>query len=740
MNIHCHPLRDFRPAPRSLPRVLAGCVLAALTATQPVARAAAPRALDSGKLPEDRRLGPLRDLDSYFPFQVPATPAAWQERAAVVRRDLQVSLGLWPEPTRTPLNARIHGRIGQGDYSVEKVYFESMPGFFVAGNLYRPLGQAGKRPVVLCPHGHWDNGRFTDDPAIRQKLADGAERFENGGRSPLQARCVQLARMGCVVFHYDMIGYADTVQIPMEIAHTFGKQRPAMNRASGWGLYSPQAESHSQHVMGLQTWNSIRALDFVLALPEADPTRVGVTGASGGGTQTFILGALDPRPTVAFPAVMVSTAMQGGCTCENACGLRVTTGNVEIAALFAPKPLGMTGANDWTREMDTKGFPELQRLYTLLGAKPNVMLKHLPHFGHNYNHVSRAAMYSWFNKHFQLGFDEPVLERDYPRLDRDQLTVWTKDHPQPAGGPEFETRLLQGWHDDAQRQLAEQTRSTEGIRRTLRPAIEATLGRTLATAGKTEWRLTHKEDRGRYLEMTGLIRNTTHNEELPALFLHPTAWNQETVIVLSPRGKADLTRPDGSPTPEVQALLDAGSSVASIDLLYQGEFLADNKPIEKTRKVANPREFAGYTFGYNPSLFAQRVHDVLTLVAFIRNNERVSKRICIVAPEGAGPWAAAALAVSGDAVNDAALDTGGFRFGNVTDYLAPEFLPGGAKYLDLPGMLGLAAPTRLRIRGETATTAAFAAQAYQTAGQRDRLEFVSATPDLWQSARPRSAP
>ena len=77
---------------------------------------------------------------------------------------------------------------------------------------------------------------------------------------------------------------------------------------------------------------------------DVDPTRIAVTGASGGGTQTFILCAVDERPAVAFPAVMVSTAMQGGCTCENACCLRTGPGNVEFAALFSPKPLGLTAA------------------------------------------------------------------------------------------------------------------------------------------------------------------------------------------------------------------------------------------------------------------------------------------------------------------------------------------------------------------------------------------------------------
>ena len=155
-----------------------------------------------------------------------------------------------------------------------------------------------------------------------------------------------------------MIGYADSVQISFDLAHRFAKQRPEMNTTENWGLFSPPAEAHLQSVMGLQTWNSIRALDFLLSLPDVDSERIGCSGASGGGTQTFILSAIDPRVKLAFPAVMVSMAMQGGCTCENACDLRVGTGNVEFAALFAPKPLGLTAADDWTKEMPAK-IPEL---------------------------------------------------------------------------------------------------------------------------------------------------------------------------------------------------------------------------------------------------------------------------------------------------------------------------------------------------------------------------------------------
>src|SRR5262249_49591409 len=147
--------------------------------------------------------------------------------------------------------------------------------------------------------------------------------------------------------------------------------------------------------------------------------------------QTFILCAIDDRPAVAFPAVMVSTAMQGGCICENCCYLRQRTGNVEFAALFAPKPLGMTGANDWTKEIETKGLPQLKALYRLYDTESHVYAKAFLEFDHNYNQVSREAMYKWFNHHLKLGQAEPVIEKSFIPVPVTELSVYDDKHPRP---------------------------------------------------------------------------------------------------------------------------------------------------------------------------------------------------------------------------------------------------------------------------------------------------------------------
>lgn len=674
-----------------LPHLLAFALSSSLLAAE------IPRALPPGKLPDDARLGPLKELDGYFPWTPPSTREAWEPRADQVRTQARVALGIWPEPTRTPLNAVVHGRIDRDDYTVEKVFFESMPGFFVTGNLYRPKGKTGPFPAVLCAHGHWKDARFIirSDAEMKKEIESGAERLAEGGRSMFQSIGVQLARMGCVAFVYDMLGNCDSQQISSDIAHGFKKQRPEMNTRENWGLFSPQAEAHAQSIMGLQTWNSMRALDFVTSLPEVDAKRLACTGASGGGTQTMILAAVDPRLAVSCPAVMVSTAMQGGCTCENASLLRVGTGNIEFAALFAPKPQGMTAANDWTKEMETKGFPELRQHYAMLGAPQNVALWAHTNFPHNYNLVTREHIYAWFNEHFHLGLaGEQLREHEYPLLQPGDLTVWNEAHPAPAGGDDFERKLLRWWKDDAQAQVAK-----ADAEKVLRPAWRALIGWSKPTeATAANRREVQFASGGRTFRGTIATQHATNGAfDTPEISIEPEKPSGRSVLWLDERGKAGLFAESGELRPEVVRLLDAGVRVVGIDLIGQGEYLADGKPITQTRRTKNPREAGCFTFGYNYALFAQRVQDVCEAAARLRG-------CTIVALDRTGPLAAVALAVQPE-IDKAALNTGGFRFGEVLDLQAPEFLPAAAKYGDLPGALSLAGSRPIYVVGEKSSLA-----------------------------------
>ncbi len=695
-----------------------------------------------GELPKDGRLGPLKDLNGYFPFQPCETPDAWAARSEAVRRRILVATGLWPMPSKTPLQTVIHGKVDREQYTVEKVYFQSFPGHFVTGSLYRPKGRDGRRPAVLSPHGHWANGRFYDagEAEARRQIEMGGEKSPIAARFPLQARCVHLARMGYVVFHYDMVGYADSVQL----VHR-PNVREKMNTAENWGYFSPQAESRLQNMLGLQTYNSIRALDFLDSLPDVDPKRIGVTGGSGGGTQTMILCAVDPRPAASLPAVMVSTAMQGGCTCENACYLRIGTGNVEFAALFAPKPLGMTAADDWTKEMETKGFPELKQHYAMLGIEDRVMLHSRTEFPHNYNLPTRLAMYGWFNRHLGVDASEPLDESDFRPLSREEMSVFNDDHPKPPGGDEHERALLRWITDDSQKQMAALTPSNQEelakYREIVGGALDTMIGRRPAEPDTLEGSSGEWEFFGDYVAASAMVRYADRGEELPTVILgrkdvlglmDHNEWNKNAVIWVDKLGKRSLFDDQGEPKPAVTRILATGAIVFGVDLFGQGEFTTEGNPIAKTRQVN--KDYAGYTFGYNDPVFAQRVHDILTLVSAVKHDKDPAENIYLVGLDGAGHWVATAMAQAGDAVDGAVIDTGGFRFADVTAPDDPDFLPGGAKYGDLPGIIALAAPRPIWLAGEGAQTPTLATAAYQAAGEPTKITLYNGDEDEKESA------
>ena len=688
-------------------------------AAVPGAGAADPlRLFEAGQLPSDSRLVKPKTLNDYFPFTPPAGKDQWDARRRAVREQVLVATGLWPMPEKAPLRPVIHGKIDRNEYTIEKVFFASYAGHYVSGNLYRPKGKSGKLPGVLCPHGHWRHGRFTDELTdrgkdgekyVRDQIVHGAEKTIEGARYPLQARCAQLARMGCVVFHYDMVGYADSKLIPHRT-----------------GFMDADAELRLQSFMGLQTFNTIRALDFLLSLPEVDGTRIGVTGASGGGTQTFILGAIDDRPAVAFPAVMVSTAMQGGCVCENCSLLRQGTGNVEFAGLFAPKPLGMTGAHDWTIDIETKGLPQLKALYKLYGTDDGVMASCFPQFGHNYNQISREVMYKWFNRHLHLGLPEPVTEQPFVPVPPKELSVYDERHrlrKDALGAEDLRKTMTEASDKQIEALHPHDAAGLKRFREVIGTALRVMVNDRLPRPEEVEERLVETTTRNEVGYRKVRLSRKGAGEDIPAVVLVPARPSGKVVVWIHSEGKASLAA-DGKLVPAAWRLLEKNVIILAPDVFLTGEFQEAPRP-------AVDEKYAGYTFGYNRPLLANRVHDILTVLAYARSIAGV-ERIDLVGWEKAGPWVVLARVLCGDAVGRTAADVHRFRFESVRTVTDEMMLPGALKYGGLGTLAALCSPGELFLHNKQGTsTGKIIKDAYQAAGAAEHFYRLGekATPD-----------
>lgn len=641
------------------------------------------RVLPVGEKPADGRLQPPRMLrDKYHPWDPPQTLEAWRESSGKIRDRLLVSNGLWPMPEPAPLKPVIHGKIERDGYTIEKVFFASHPGHYVSGNLYRPTALKGKAPGVLCPHGHWQNGRFfeANHAEVQKQISSGAEKFECGAKYPLQARMVGLVRMGCVVFHYDMTGNADSRQI-----------------GHAAGFKDVEAELWMQNFMGLQTFNSRCALDFLLSLPDVDADRIGVTGSSGGGTQTFMLCGIDERPHVAFPAVMVSTAMQGGCICENCSYLRQDLNNVAIAGLFAPRPMAMSGADDWTIDIETKGLPELKAIYGLYGASEKVHAKCFPQFGHNYNQPAREMMYSWFNQYLKLGIDEPIEEREFIPVPPKQLSVYDDEHQLPSDAFDavgLRDHLTKTWQKNFSDLVPKTTSGVESYRNVVGKAAQVMVG-DVEEPGVIEVReVSRSQLEGNVSLVKIVLDRPTSKQQLPAIVLSPENFNGTGVLWIDGEGKKGLFTPEGKLSKGITELIKSGRAVLAADLYQTGEFVVYR---ETARPEVN-QDFAGYTYGYNRPWFSERVRDIRMLLKSMASREYIQK-IELVAVNGAGPWGLTAAGESPKKLQEVAVDLKGFGFGKIQETADPNLLPGGLKYGGIGGLGALAAPLELHVWG-----------------------------------------
>lgn len=318
---------------------------------------------------------------------------SWETRAAEIKNNIIEGMQLEKMPkSQRNFNAQIRNKREMDGYSVENIAIESFPGFYITGNLYRPLSGDGNYAGILSPHGHLADKRFTHY---------------------IQKRAAVLARMGAIVFAYDMVGYGESLQVE----HTI-----------------PIA-------MVLQTHNSKRVLEYLLSRADIDPERIGMTGGSGGATQTFLLTAIDDRIKASAPVVQVSAHFFGGCVCESGMPIHkneeLQTNNVEIAALCAPRPmLIVSNGADWTRNTPRIEYPYIQEVYALYDAEHKVENVHLPSEKHDYGYSKRTAAYNFFAHNLQLNYgnipyDEGYQEDFVTILSPDELKVFTTENPRP---------------------------------------------------------------------------------------------------------------------------------------------------------------------------------------------------------------------------------------------------------------------------------------------------------------------
>lgn len=320
---------------------------------------------DTGRRPVEGGIAQLEYLSNFYNDR-----QSWEQRKANLRECILEGLQLSPMPPKPDSDPIISNKRSMNGYTIQNVAIETLPGVFVTGSLYRPAEVEGKIPVIVSPNGHFDQGRY---------------------RADQQYRMATLARMGAMVFSYDMFGWGESeLQVGSEAHRT------------------PMA-------MTIQLLNGMRVLDYLTALDNADNDRVGITGGSGGGSQTMMLTALDERIDVSVPVVMLSSYFNGGCPCETGRPVHMCgggTNNVEVAAMAAPRPqLVISDGNDWTANVPEIAYPYLQKIYDYYGKKQLVQNEHFPTEGHDYGQSKRMAMYPFLARHLELDL-EKVMDSD----------------------------------------------------------------------------------------------------------------------------------------------------------------------------------------------------------------------------------------------------------------------------------------------------------------------------------------
>ena len=622
----------------------------------------------------DAHIAEIKHTSTPWALRRYRTLEEWRQRAAHIRRHILVCSGLWPLPEKRSLRPRIFGRIEREGYAVEKVFFESMPGFFVCGNLYRPLGD-GPFPAIANPHGHWQRGRIED--------------IELGS---IPGRCINFARQGMVAFAYDMVGYNDSDQVAHQ---TFGGRREDL-----WGIGG----------LSLQLWNSIRVVDFLAQLPDVDAKRIGCTGASGGGSQTFLLAAVDQRIKAAAVVNMVSAQMQGGCNCENQGHLRLDINNVEIVSCMAPKPqLLVSCTGDWTVNTPEIEYPAVRDIYGLYGAQAQITQVQV-NAQHNYNKLSREAVYAFFNRHLLHGKGK-VSEHPFSvESDKDLLAFSGRKKPAYALDSEGVIEAVIG---RSEKRLANQLKvgDLRCFQREARPALASLLGVDAVPEIEVE---ILGYDRGKGYVAEGLVLGRRgYGERVRAALFLPGSFSGKvpaTLIADDEGGQKLVDWAASKPGKLVRDLLRADMSV-----LVVAPFLTDGA------KRTGHDDLLPMYHSYNQATMACRVQDLLTGLAYLDEHPRIAKSHLIGRGQ-AGIWSLFARALSGFG-GRTAVDWGCLDLDGDKAWSGVLFAPGIRAMGDVRTALALCAPDPMLVYGAGRHfPRAIAQRVYRAMGKRGQLK------------------
>lgn len=618
----------------------------------------------------DERLLTIKDVNTVFnDMPVYKTAKEWEKRKEYLKEHILVCAGLWPMPDKTALNPKYYHKVDHDDYIVETVTIETYPGFLLAGNLYRPKGD-GPFPGILTPHGHFPYGRLNNDSI-----------------NSIPARCITMARQGYAVFSYDMVGYNDTRQVP----HTFADD--SISHLYGINL------------LGLQLWNSIRALDFLTGLPNVDTARIGITGASGGATQVFLLTGVDDRFHAAAPVNMVSNTMQGGDICENAPGLRTNTYNVEIAAMAAPKPLLLVSDSyDWTFNTRNTIMPRMKSFYHLYNAENKIKNAHYDYV-HNYNKASRGAVYEFFGK-WLLHQDDATKLREKPfsadpdsnllafmnHRDADRIKTFkqlsaSQSHDAPTLDENgfkallkniYRKELDQNWPKD--KNTLQKFKSVYGI--SIQHQLEASSPEAI------DCKIMSSSKGKNFIVHQLLIAPKDKNEWIPCILYQPFSATNSTVIVTADQGKNYWVKEGvAAPNDLITKLLGQKCNVLAPDLFKQGEHILPD--LTKTPRVENDKLFTTY----NLTDRQEQIQDILTIVKAINQNNELSHTIDLYAVGNTGITGLLLASITND-LNRVVLD--GDHFDPTTDQNMLKLqIPGIMRIGGLKTVLGLVASKRL---------------------------------------------